>query len=203
MEKTTLESLNWRLGKGDILSPASPAPLESESVPIPRSNHNAQIAIKRRFQFSSALKRMSTVSSVIQSGSQKKRTFVAVKGAPETLKQMYTQVPQDYETTYKWFAQRGSRVLSLGYKYMDETNGDKVTDSYFNFLPNFTIDAPPLEQISKVTREQVESELHFAGFLVFHCPLKPDAIQTLKMLNDSSHRVSNRSLSILSFRTAG
>lgn len=28
------------------------------------------------------------------------------------------------------------------------------------------------------------------GFLVFHCPLKSDAVETLKMLADSSHRVS-------------
>lgn len=28
----------------------------------------------------------------------------------------------------------------------------------------------------------------FAGFLVFHCPLKQDAVETLKMLADSSHR---------------
>ena len=30
----------------------------------------------------------------------------------------------------------------------------------------------------------------FAGFLVFHCPLKTDAIEVLKILADSSHRVS-------------
>ena len=27
-----------------------------------------------------------------------------------------------------------------------------------------------------------------AGFIVFHCPLKDDAIETIKMLNESSHR---------------
>ncbi len=36
----------------------------------------------------------------------------------------------------------------------------------------------------------MESSLTFAGFLVFHCPLKSDAVETLKMLADSSHRVS-------------
>ena len=45
-------------------------------------------------------------------------------------------------------------------------------------------------QINKLHREEVESQLTFAGFLVFHCPLKPDAVETLKMLADSSHRVS-------------
>lgn len=35
----------------------------------------------------------------------------------------------------------------------------------------------------------MESSLKFVGFLVFHCPLKSDAIESLKMLADSSHRV--------------
>ena len=43
-------------------------------------------------------------------------------------------------------------------------------------------------QINTITREKVEEELQFAGFLVFHCPLKPDAISTIKELNSSSHR---------------
>jgi cation-transporting ATPase 13A1 len=49
----------------------------------------------------------------------------------------------------------------------------------------------PITQLNKFPREQAESALTFAGFLVFHCPLKADAIQSLKMLADSSHRVSD------------
>ena len=173
MEKTTLETMNWKLGKADILAPArlvAQTPKEIEKADaMPQSKHTATIAIKRRFQFSSMLKRMSTVSSIAQPGAQKRRTFAAVKGAPETLKSMYMTVPDDYESTYKWFAQRGSRVLALGYKWMDSVQEN---------------------QTSKLDREAVESDLQFAGFLVFHCPLKPDAAQTIKMLNDSSHRVS-------------
>jgi manganese-transporting P-type ATPase len=44
-------------------------------------------------------------------------------------------------------------------------------------------------QIKKLNRDEVESHLKFAGFLIFHSPLKPDAIDALKMLADSSHRV--------------
>jgi hypothetical protein len=44
-------------------------------------------------------------------------------------------------------------------------------------------------QINKLPRERVECKLTFAGFLVFHCPLKADAVETLRMLADSSHRV--------------
>jgi manganese-transporting P-type ATPase len=35
----------------------------------------------------------------------------------------------------------------------------------------------------------VERDLQFGGFLVFNCPLKADAASTIRMLNESSHRV--------------
>lgn len=66
---------------------------------------------------------MSTISSV--SDSQGKKWVAAVKGAPETLKSMYVQVPDWYEETYRWYTRRGSRVLALGVKYMD-VQADKV-----------------------------------------------------------------------------
>merc|ERR1711939_403511 len=140
MEKTAIEALGWQLGKNDKLTP--------------KSGSGLSVRVQRRFQFSSALKRMSTISYVTQAGRQ--RTFIAVKGAPETLKGMYTSVPDEYEHTYKWFAQRGSRVLALGYKWQE------------------------LKQDAH--RDDVESGLTFAGFLVFHCPLKPDAVETLQSL---------------------
>lgn len=34
----------------------------------------------------------------------------------------------------------------------------------------------------------MESDLTFAGFIVFSCPLKEDSIEALKELNESSHR---------------
>lgn len=50
-------------------------------------------------------------------------------------------------------------------------------------------------QINHITRDEVECNLEFAGFLVFHCPLKSDAVEVLKMLADSSHRVGISGLS--------
>ncbi|KIK31545.1 hypothetical protein CY34DRAFT_111333 [Suillus luteus UH-Slu-Lm8-n1] len=47
----------------------------------------------------------------------------------------------------------------------------------------------PIDKINKLSREDVENRLTFGGFLVFHCPLKPDAVETLKMLAESSHRI--------------
>ncbi|KAJ7600868.1 hypothetical protein C8J56DRAFT_847529 [Mycena floridula] len=150
MEKTTLQALDWTLSKGDTLSSSKD------------SAHKAQLVIRRRFQFSSALKRMSTVSN-LPGG----KTLVAVKGAPETIKGMLSHVPAHYDETYKSFTRQGSRVLALAAKETEPMS---------------------IDRINKLPRDQVESSLAFCGFLVFHCPLKADAVETLKMLADSSHR---------------
>ncbi|RDX42013.1 endoplasmic reticulum Ca-transporting P-type ATPase [Lentinus brumalis] len=151
MERTTLDALNWQLSKGEHVAPADPA-----------APHRTQISIRRRFQFSSALKRMSTVSTLPNG-----RCMVATKGAPETIRRMLSVVPPKYDETYKWYTRRGSRVLALAFKETDHMSVDVI---------------------NKLPRDKVESDLQFCGFLVFHCPLKEDAVETLKMLGDSSHR---------------
>jgi cation-transporting ATPase 13A1 len=80
------------------------------------TSHKYRIYIKRRYQFLSALKRMSTLSSV--EDSQGRKWVAAVKGAPETLKGMYKTVPSWYDETYRYYTRRGSRVLALGVKNM-------------------------------------------------------------------------------------
>ncbi|KAG0348881.1 hypothetical protein BG004_003832 [Podila humilis] len=156
MERVTLEALKWKVGRHDNVYPDN------------SFNKNEHMLIRRRFQFSSALKRMSTVSTLTTPEFKTTKLFVAVKGAPETLKNMYSQLPKHYEDTYKQFTRRGSRVLALGYKYLpDGLNAD---------------------QINALHRDNVESQLVFAGFLVFHCPLKEDSVSAIKMLNESSHR---------------
>lgn len=60
---------------------------------------------------------MSTVS-ILPNG----RTVVAVKGAPETIKQFLDVVPAHYDDTYKWFTRKGSRVLALAMKEVEPMN---------------------------------------------------------------------------------
>ncbi|KAL9550429.1 hypothetical protein PS6_005553 [Mucor atramentarius] len=155
MEKETLKALDWELGPHDIVFPKGE-----------KGGHSLQI--RRRYQFSSALKRQSSVSTLSHPSLKSTKTFIAVKGAPETLKLMYTKVPDNYVEAYRHFTRKGSRVLALGYKMLDNT------------LTN--------NQINDLAREAVESDLIFAGFIVFTCPLKDDAIEALKELNESSHR---------------
>lgn len=166
MEKATLNSLGWSLGRNDILTgkagKGNTGPIES-------------VQIKRRFQFSSALKRQSAVATVTttdRATSKKTRsTFVGVKGAPETIRDMLIMEPPNYDETFKYFTRNGGRVLALGYKYLS-------TDSELG-----------QSRINNLKREAVEAGLTFAGFLVLQCPLKEDAKSAVRMLNESSHRV--------------
>ncbi|KAE9384690.1 hypothetical protein BT96DRAFT_841841, partial [Gymnopus androsaceus JB14] len=87
---------------------------------------------------------------------------------PETIKGMLGVVPSRYDEIYKGYTSEGSRVLVLACKEMEFMNVKRL--------------------INKLARDAIESNLTFAGFLVFHCPLKADAVDTLKMLADSSHR---------------
>jgi len=54
------------------------------------------------------------------------KTFAAVKGAPETIKNMLEIVPDGYDNTYKWFTRNGSRVLALGFKEMEAMSNERV-----------------------------------------------------------------------------
>ncbi|KAI0193888.1 hypothetical protein F4808DRAFT_441738 [Astrocystis sublimbata] len=171
MEKATLSALGWGLGKNDILAAkANSANASSGAKPTVGT-----VQIKRRFQFSSALKRQSSVATVNaadpKTGRKTRGTFVGVKGAPETIMKMLVTVPADYEETYKYFTRRGSRVLALAYKQL-------TVDSELGS-----------GKINNLKRDDVEAELTFAGFLVLQCPLKDDAKQAVQMLNESSHRV--------------
>ncbi|RYC57860.1 hypothetical protein CHU98_g8343 [Xylaria longipes] len=169
MEKATLNALGWGLGKNDILAAKTTAAASGAKGTV------GTVQIKRRFQFSSALKRQSSVATVNaadpKTGRKTRGTFVGVKGAPETIMKMLVTVPADYEETYKYFTRRGSRVLALAYKQLtvdNELGSAKIND---------------------LKREKVEADLTFAGFLVLQCPLKDDAKQAVQMLNESSHRV--------------
>ncbi|KAH3672782.1 hypothetical protein WICPIJ_010010, partial [Wickerhamomyces pijperi] len=128
MEKETLKASGWKL---------------SQKSKNTVEGHKRTVKILRRFQFSSALKRSSSISKV------NNQVLVSCKGAPETIKDMLVDAPSNYEETFKSFTRSGSRVLALAYKYL---NTDKNIDS--------------------VERHSVESDLKFAGFIVFHCPLK-------------------------------
>ncbi|KAI8866746.1 P-type ATPase [Ramicandelaber brevisporus] len=164
MERVAVESAGWELHCNDIVTPINTDVSDDGVVYGPR-----HIVIKRRFQFSSALRRMSTVA--VYKTSSVSSHFVAVKGAPETIKSMLVNAPSYYDDTFKHFMRRGSRVLALAYRNL---NVSQMTNAQLNALH----------------RDEVERDLTFVGFLVFHCPLKSDSKAAVDMLNNSSHRVT-------------
>ena len=167
MEKATLNSLGWTLGRNDTLHGRPSATGKG-------SSGGDLVQIKRRFQFSSSLKRQSSVATVLttdrSTGKKIKGTFAGVKGAPETIRTMLTKTPPNYEETFKYFTRNGGRVLALGYRYLSADN--ELGQA----------------KINNLKREEVEADLTFAGFLVLQCPLKEDAMSSVRMLNESSHR---------------
>ncbi|KAI9339089.1 hypothetical protein BDR26DRAFT_862609 [Obelidium mucronatum] len=98
MEKNTLESIQWDLGKDEFVRPKATLPTAG----------TVELKIMRRFPFSSALKRMSTLSLMNENG--KPQVFIA------------------YDEVYKYWARRGSRVLALGYRVATELKASQVRE---------------------------------------------------------------------------
>lgn len=155
LEKATLKAINWNLTKGDSV--------------IPKKGKSPALKIVQRHHFSSALKRMCVVAGYNLSGASEIHYMATVKGAPETVKNMLSSVPENYDSTYLSLSRRGARVLALGYR--------KLAGSLSS------------QDLRELTREKLESNLTFAGFVIISCPLKPDSKSGIKEIVNSSHSV--------------
>ena len=125
---------------------------------------NVSVKIVKKFEFNSTLKRMSCIAKRFNGKNETSaKYFVATKGAPEVLADRFSNKPSWYTDVYKSYARQGSRVLSLGMK--------------------------PIGLAKEYDRDEVEKDLEFAGFLVFHCPIKHDSKEAIEKLLYSSHRV--------------
>lgn len=154
LEKATLTAVDWTLTKGDAV--------------IPKKGKSPGLKIFHRFHFSSALKRMSVITGYIPSGTTETVYNVVVKGAPETLKHMFSNPPEIYDEVYLKLSRRGARVLALGWAELG-----KLTS----------------QELRELTREDVEKNLKFAGFVIISCPLKNDSKNVIKEIINASHRV--------------
>ncbi|XP_022688555.1 manganese-transporting ATPase 13A1-like isoform X3 [Varroa jacobsoni] len=154
LEKATLASIEWSVGKGDVCTP------DKAKQP--------GVKIHRRFHFSSALGRMSVISSSLRTTTMVE--YVAtVKGAPEVIQKMLKEVPKGYEKTHQELSFNGARVLALAYRELGALESSALRE---------------------MTRDQVESQLQFCGFLVVSCPIKKDSLQAIRQIRHSSHHVT-------------
>nr|CAG4640609.1 EOG090X00J5 [Eulimnadia texana] len=155
LEKATLTAIDWTLTKGDAVIP------NSKKVKSPG------LKIVQRYHFTSALKRMSVIASYSTAGSSENKYLATIKGAPETLKPMFADLPENYDQIYLENSRKGARVLALGYKQLDTSQ----------------------QNVRHLKREDLESGLTFAGFLILSCPLKRDSLAMIKEIVSASHRV--------------
>ncbi|XP_063229452.1 endoplasmic reticulum transmembrane helix translocase isoform X2 [Bacillus rossius redtenbacheri] len=154
LEKAMLMAVDWNLTRGDVV--------------IPRRGKAPGMKIYQRHHFSSALKRMSVVAGYTLPGTPDTTYVATVKGAPETLKSMFSTVPETYDAVYLEMSRRGARVLALGFKEMGRLTS---------------------QQLRELTREQLECDLKFAGFVVISCPLKSDSRSVIREILHASHVV--------------
>lgn len=154
LEKATLTAIDWNLTKADAV--------------VPRRGKSPGFKIFQRNHFSSALKRMSVIAGYNPQGTSETNYIVTVKGAPETLKEMYSNVSDHYDKVYLELSRRGARVLALGWKDLGKLSN---------------------QELKELTREEVEKDLKFAGFVIISCPLKTDSKNVIREILHASHKV--------------
>ena len=88
-----------------------------------------------------------------------------LKGAPEAVRPLLSRIPDGYDEEYLHHARRGKRVLALASK------------------PVAGADAAALRALP---RAEAEGALSFCGFLVLHCPNKPESAEVLR--DEPPHR---------------
>ena len=87
-----------------------------------------------------------------------------------TIFSQFSSVPDNYDSTYLSLSRRGARVLALGYRKLDLS----VT----------------MQDLRTITRDELESDLMFAGFVIISCPLKSDSKSVIKEIINASHSVN-------------
>ncbi|XP_028679762.2 manganese-transporting ATPase 13A1 [Erpetoichthys calabaricus] len=142
--------------------------LTKDEKVFPRSIKTQGLKIHQRFHFASALKRMSVLASYEKMGSSDLCYISTVKGAPETLHSMFSECPEDYNSVHTEISREGARVLALGYKELGHLTH---------------------QQVREMSRDDLECNLKFAGFIVVSCPLKSDSKAVIKEIQNASHHV--------------
>jgi len=186
IEVAALETIGWtydaeaETSKPTVADGKALTDADKEKTPAAASKYDVEsVRILQRFRFASELQRMAVVAEVtlpdgvskvsgLEGGAGESGHYAFVKGSPEAVRTLLAAngVPSWYDKSYTDMAERGLRVLALAYKKMP-SNGAK-----------------------KLSREEVESKLFFAGFIAFECLSRADSGLVVGALRESDHKVA-------------
>jgi cation-transporting P-type ATPase 13A2 len=135
-----------------------------ENLDISASSHD--IGIVREFSFTSSLQRMAVITRKISD----KHFNVYCKGSPEMIATLCRPetIPIDFNEKLNYYAQQGYRIIAMAYKSLDR----KLT----------------YPKVQRISRDKVECDLEFLGFVILENRLKPDSERVIKILNDAGVR---------------
>eukprot|EP01052_Picozoa_sp_SAG31_P001199 SAG31_NODE_40_length_31360_cov_6.751575_7_plen_1122_part_00 len=127
------------------------------------------VKIKERFHFASQLQRMSVIAHV-ENKAGDVSPYCLVKGSPEAIAKLLAPgaTPAYYDAKCRELTEQGLRVLALAYRRIASA-----------------------EQVpTPASREWVESDLQFAGFVAFECKMRSDSPTVMMALVNSDHKVA-------------
>ncbi|XP_043470600.1 polyamine-transporting ATPase 13A3-like isoform X1 [Leptopilina heterotoma] len=167
------ESTGWTLeepevedtSKYDLLAPTIVKPPECANFTEFTNNEIAEIGIINQYQFSSSLQRMSVIVRILGS----KNFKVYTKGSPEMILSLSRPetVPKGIMDDLKKYTEQGYRVIAIGSATLDYSYA----------------------KIQRLSREMVEKDLEFLGFVIFDNRLKEPTIGVIKSLRDANIHV--------------
>ncbi|XP_055690412.1 polyamine-transporting ATPase 13A3 [Lutzomyia longipalpis] len=154
------ESTGWVLEEANVEDHSKYDLLFPTVVRPPDAIEGAAIGIVRSFPFTSTLQRM----SVITRGLTDTHFTVYCKGSPEmihTLCQADT-IPKDFHIKLDIYAQQGYRIIAVAFRPLDK----KVSYA----------------RLQRLSRESVEQDLTFLGFVILENRLKGDTTTVISSL---------------------
>lgn len=118
------------------------------------------------FEFIPSLRRMSVITKRLDSFNKKFEVYT--KGAPEVISELCKSgtLPQNYEELLYRYTHDGYRVIAIASKTLEETK---------------------LHVVKSLSREEIESNLEFLGFIIFENRLKPASKPTLRILSEDAN----------------
>lgn len=152
------------------------------------------VQVVQRHYFSSSLQRMSVVCKVtLRDKASEQALYALVKGSPEAIRSLLKPgtVPEWYDSCYGGLARRGLRVLALAYKRLDTSTAknERNVGAAGGGTSNTAKEGTFSENQDSQSREAVESDLLFCGFIAFECKIRADSPVVISALKESDHAV--------------